>query len=77
MCLHGSAACSGLPRLLPGSLLLWRYSPVPIAAPLLWSPNPPSPFHSPSLCAPLPFPGCLSPSLIAMQSVAEKSVTLW
>ena len=39
--------------------------------------NPPSPFHSSSLCAPLPFPGCLSPSLIAMQSIAEKSVTLW
>lgn len=76
MCLPGSVMGSGLP-LLPGSLLPWRYSFVPLVAPLLRSPDRPSPFHSSSLCAPLPFPGCLSPSLIAMQSVAEKSVTLW
>lgn len=41
MCLHGSATRSGLP-ILAGSLLPWHYSPVPLAVPLLWSPNPSS-----------------------------------
>lgn len=63
------------PAWLPPSLAL--FTRTPRCPPALVPQIPPSPFHSSSLCAPLPFPGCLSPSLIAMQSVAEKSVTPW
>lgn len=38
---------------------------------------PPLPFPRPPRSALLPFPGSLSPSLIAMQAVAKKSVTPW
>lgn len=79
-CAGSSATSSALPPPAPSppALLLSpcasaapRLSPPQISAPPLTFPRPP---RSVLL---LPFPGCLSPSLIAMQAVAKKSVTPW